>query len=77
MQWLPDSLPLRLPHSARCAWSSLRHEMQAWGGGSKCGACGRTVHHVEEVQCDGGSFHRCFLCVVCRKNLGGTTGNSR
>uniref|UniRef100_A0A1W2P780 Cysteine and glycine-rich protein 2 n=1 Tax=Mus musculus TaxID=10090 RepID=A0A1W2P780_MOUSE len=37
--------------------------MPVWGGGNKCGACGRTVYHAEEVQCDGRSFHRCcFLC---------------
>ncbi|NXN63958.1 CSRP2 protein, partial [Himantopus himantopus] len=37
--------------------------MPNWGGGNKCGACGRTVYHAEEVQCDGRSFHRCcFLC---------------
>ncbi|XP_011836778.1 cysteine and glycine-rich protein 2 isoform X2 [Macaca nemestrina] len=48
--------------------------MPVWGGGNKCGACGRTVYHAEEVQCDGRSFHRCcFLCMVCRKNLDSTT----
>ncbi|XP_059671932.1 cysteine and glycine-rich protein 2 isoform X1 [Gavia stellata] len=48
--------------------------MPNWGGGNKCGACGRTVYHAEEVQCDGRSFHRCcFLCMVCRKNLDSTT----
>uniref|UniRef100_A0A8D2Q6Z1 Cysteine and glycine-rich protein 2 n=1 Tax=Varanus komodoensis TaxID=61221 RepID=A0A8D2Q6Z1_VARKO len=37
--------------------------MPNWGGGNKCGSCGRTVYHAEEVQCDGRSFHRCcFLC---------------
>uniref|UniRef100_A0A5G2R9M9 Cysteine and glycine-rich protein 2 n=1 Tax=Sus scrofa TaxID=9823 RepID=A0A5G2R9M9_PIG len=40
--------------------------MPVWGGGNKCGACGRTVYHAEEVQCDGRSFHRCcFLCSKC------------
>ncbi|XP_054574806.1 cysteine and glycine-rich protein 2 isoform X2 [Eptesicus fuscus] len=48
--------------------------MPVWGCGNKCGACGRTVYHAEEVQCDGRSFHRCcFLCMVCRKNLDSTT----
>uniref|UniRef100_A0A8C5S0G6 Cysteine and glycine-rich protein 1 n=1 Tax=Laticauda laticaudata TaxID=8630 RepID=A0A8C5S0G6_LATLA len=48
--------------------------MPNWGGGNKCGACGRIVYHAEEVQCDGRSFHRCcFLCMVCRKNLDSTT----
>nr|KAF6501073.1 hypothetical protein HJG59_008054 [Molossus molossus] len=48
--------------------------MLVWGGGNQCGACGRTVYHAEEVQCDGRSFHRCcFLCMVCRKNLDSTT----
>uniref|UniRef100_A0A2K6S6A0 Cysteine and glycine-rich protein 2 n=1 Tax=Saimiri boliviensis boliviensis TaxID=39432 RepID=A0A2K6S6A0_SAIBB len=48
--------------------------MPVWGGGNKCGACGRAVYHAEEVQCDGRSFHRCcFLCMVCRKNLDSTT----
>nr|KAF6452094.1 cysteine and glycine rich protein 2 [Molossus molossus] len=48
--------------------------MPVWGGGNQCGACGRTVYHAEEVQCDGRSFHRCcFLCMVCRKNLDSTT----
>ena len=39
--------------------------MPNWGGGNKCGACGRTVYHAEEVQCDGRSFHRC--CFLCSK----------
>uniref|UniRef100_A0A2K5DML6 Cysteine and glycine-rich protein 2 n=1 Tax=Aotus nancymaae TaxID=37293 RepID=A0A2K5DML6_AOTNA len=48
--------------------------MPVWGGGNKCGACGRTVYHAEEVQCDGRSFPCCcFLCMVCRKNLDSTT----
>uniref|UniRef100_A0A2K5SB93 Cysteine and glycine-rich protein 2 n=1 Tax=Cebus imitator TaxID=2715852 RepID=A0A2K5SB93_CEBIM len=48
--------------------------MPLWGGGNKCGACGRTVYHTEEVPCDGRSFHRCcFLCMVCRKNEDSTT----
>ncbi|XP_064446928.1 cysteine and glycine-rich protein 2 isoform X6 [Mirounga angustirostris] len=52
----------------------LLFRMPVWGGGNKCGACGRTVYHAEEVQCDGRSFHRCcFLCMVCRKNLDSTT----
>ncbi|KYO47801.1 cysteine and glycine-rich protein 2 [Alligator mississippiensis] len=52
----------------------VRIRMPNWGGGNKCGACGRTVYHAEEVQCDGRSFHRCcFLCMVCRKNLDSTT----
>uniref|UniRef100_A0A9L0TNF9 Cysteine and glycine-rich protein 2 n=1 Tax=Equus caballus TaxID=9796 RepID=A0A9L0TNF9_HORSE len=41
--------------------------MPVWGGGNKCGACGRTVYHAEEVQCDGRSFHRC--CFLCSKYL--------
>ncbi|XP_046762745.1 cysteine and glycine-rich protein 2 isoform X1 [Gallus gallus] len=54
--------------------SDLVTAMPNWGGGNKCGACGRTVYHAEEVQCDGRSFHRCcFLCMVCRKNLDSTT----
>uniref|UniRef100_A0AAA9S2N7 Cysteine and glycine-rich protein 2 n=2 Tax=Boreoeutheria TaxID=1437010 RepID=A0AAA9S2N7_BOVIN len=62
------------PVLERSAWSSFRFEMPVWGGGNKCGACGRTVYHAEEVQCDGRSFHRCcFLCMVCRKNLDSTT----
>ncbi|EPQ18887.1 Cysteine and glycine-rich protein 2 [Myotis brandtii] len=53
---------------------SCIHRMPVWGCGNKCGACGRTVYHAEEVQCDGRSFHRCcFLCMVCRKNLDSTT----
>uniref|UniRef100_A0A9J8AU32 Cysteine and glycine-rich protein 2 n=1 Tax=Cyprinus carpio carpio TaxID=630221 RepID=A0A9J8AU32_CYPCA len=48
--------------------------MPNWGGGNKCGACRGTVYHAEEVQCDGGSFHKCcFLCMVCRKGLDSTT----
>uniref|UniRef100_A0A8C4MVS6 Cysteine and glycine-rich protein 2 n=1 Tax=Equus asinus TaxID=9793 RepID=A0A8C4MVS6_EQUAS len=43
--------------------------MPVWGGGNKCGACGRTVYHAEEVQCDGRSFHRC--CFLCMFNLTG------
>lgn len=42
-----------------------RTTMPNWGGGNKCGACGRTVYHAEEVQCDGRSFHRC--CFLCSK----------
>uniref|UniRef100_A0A493T5G1 LIM zinc-binding domain-containing protein n=1 Tax=Anas platyrhynchos platyrhynchos TaxID=8840 RepID=A0A493T5G1_ANAPP len=41
--------------------------MPNWGGGNKCGACGRTVYHAEEVQCDGRSFHRC--CFLCTRPL--------
>lgn len=41
------------------------HRMPVWGGGNKCGACGRAVYHAEEVQCDGRSFHRC--CFLCSK----------
>lgn len=41
--------------------------MPVWGCGNKCGACGRTVYHAEEVQCDGRSFHRC--CFLCSKYL--------
>uniref|UniRef100_A0A8C5KTW1 Cysteine and glycine-rich protein 2 n=1 Tax=Jaculus jaculus TaxID=51337 RepID=A0A8C5KTW1_JACJA len=48
--------------------------MPVGGGGNKCGTCGRTVYHAEEVQCDGRNFHRrCLLCMVYRKNLGSTT----
>uniref|UniRef100_A0A2K5Q6C4 Cysteine and glycine-rich protein 2 n=1 Tax=Cebus imitator TaxID=2715852 RepID=A0A2K5Q6C4_CEBIM len=36
-----------------------------------CAVCGRTTYHAKEVQRDGRSFHRCFLC---RKNLDSTTG---
>ncbi|XP_063303052.1 cysteine and glycine-rich protein 2 [Pelobates fuscus] len=47
--------------------------MPNWGGGNQCSACGRTVYHAEEVQCDGKSYHKCcFLCMVCRKNLDST-----
>lgn len=42
-----------------------RTTMPNWGGGNKCGACGHTVYHAEEVQCDGRSFHRC--CFLCSK----------
>ena len=66
--------PFLRPVLERSAWSSFRFETPVWGGGNKCGACGRTVYHAEEVQCDGRSFHRCcFLCMVCRKNLDSTT----
>ncbi|KAK2102297.1 hypothetical protein P7K49_019964 [Saguinus oedipus] len=41
--------------------------MPVWGGGNKCGACGRTVYHAEEVQCDGRSFHRC--CFLCKNHM--------
>lgn len=52
---------LLLPrHPAACSTA-----MPNWGGGNKCGACGRTVYHAEEVQCDGRSFHRC--CFLCSK----------
>ncbi|XP_073434430.1 cysteine and glycine-rich protein 3 [Dendrobates tinctorius] len=44
------------------------------GGGAKCGACGKTVYHAEEIQCNGRSFHKpCFICMVCRKALDSTT----
>uniref|UniRef100_A0A8C2R4I0 Cysteine and glycine-rich protein 1 n=1 Tax=Capra hircus TaxID=9925 RepID=A0A8C2R4I0_CAPHI len=37
--------------------------MPNWGGGKTCGVCRKTVYFAEEVQCEGGSFHRsCFLC---------------
>lgn len=55
---LPFPFPL-LP-----GWAH-RTAMPNWGGGNKCGACGRTVYHAEEVQCDGRSFHRC--CFLCSK----------
>uniref|UniRef100_A0A4W2DAY8 Cysteine and glycine rich protein 2 n=1 Tax=Bos indicus x Bos taurus TaxID=30522 RepID=A0A4W2DAY8_BOBOX len=57
------------PVLERSAWSSFRFEMPVWGGGNKCGACGRTVYHAEEVQCDGRSFHRC--CFLCSTNTEG------
>uniref|UniRef100_A0AC11CEU7 Cysteine and glycine rich protein 1 n=1 Tax=Ovis aries TaxID=9940 RepID=A0AC11CEU7_SHEEP len=48
--------------------------MPNWGGGKTCGVCRKTVYFAEEVQCEGGSFHRsCFLCMVCKKNLDSTT----
>ncbi|XP_066504178.1 cysteine and glycine-rich protein 3 [Hoplias malabaricus] len=48
--------------------------MPNWGGGAKCGACGGTVFHAEEVQCNGHSFHKtCFICMGCRKGLDSTT----
>uniref|UniRef100_A0A8C2ZIM4 Cysteine and glycine-rich protein 1 n=1 Tax=Cyclopterus lumpus TaxID=8103 RepID=A0A8C2ZIM4_CYCLU len=44
------------------------------GGGNKCGRCQKTVYFVEEVLCDGRSFHKfCFQCMVCGKNLDSTT----
>lgn len=46
-------------------WAHRATTMPNWGGGNKCGACGRTVYHAEEVQCDGRSFHRC--CFLCSK----------
>uniref|UniRef100_A0A8I3N6D9 Cysteine and glycine-rich protein 2 n=2 Tax=Canis lupus familiaris TaxID=9615 RepID=A0A8I3N6D9_CANLF len=63
-------VPRAPPACVVCA----RLEMPVWGGGNRCAACGGTVYHAEEVQCDGRSFHRCcFLCMVCRKNLDSTT----
>uniref|UniRef100_A0A8C0MA50 Cysteine and glycine-rich protein 2 n=1 Tax=Canis lupus familiaris TaxID=9615 RepID=A0A8C0MA50_CANLF len=63
------------PHCPRPLFSPAdRCWMPVWGGGNRCAACGGTVYHAEEVQCDGRSFHRCcFLCMVCRKNLDSTT----
>lgn len=38
-------------------------KMPNWGGGANCGACGKTVYHAEEIQCNGRSFHKtCFHC---------------
>ncbi|KAJ8248930.1 hypothetical protein GJAV_G00229300 [Gymnothorax javanicus] len=48
--------------------------MPNFGGGAKCGACGTTVYHAEEIQCNGRSFHKtCFICMACRKGLDSTT----
>ncbi|XP_073522728.1 cysteine and glycine-rich protein 1 [Phyllobates terribilis] len=48
--------------------------MPNWGGGKKCSVCNTSVYFAEEVQCEGGSFHKsCFLCMVCKKNLDSTT----
>lgn len=58
--WLTNLSPSPLPPG----WAR-RATMPNWGGGNKCGACGRTVYHAEEVQCDGRSFHRC--CFLCSK----------
>uniref|UniRef100_A0A7N5JQC6 Uncharacterized protein n=1 Tax=Ailuropoda melanoleuca TaxID=9646 RepID=A0A7N5JQC6_AILME len=41
------------------AWSCLPLEIPVWGGGNKCGACGRTSYHVEDLPCDGRNFHCC------------------
>ncbi|NXN88253.1 CSRP2 protein, partial [Bombycilla garrulus] len=71
---LPFKAPRGRAEPRRAAPSRGRTTMPNWGGGNKCGACGRTVYHAEEMQCDGRSFHRCcFLCMVCRKNLDSTT----
>ncbi|XFG08687.1 hypothetical protein AB1E19_012311 [Capra hircus] len=68
--WFPEpalSPARRLPRSAAA-------RMPNWGGGKTCGVCRKTVYFAEEVQCEGGSFHRsCFLCMVCKKNLDSTT----
>uniref|UniRef100_A0A8C0D1G1 Cysteine and glycine rich protein 3 n=1 Tax=Balaenoptera musculus TaxID=9771 RepID=A0A8C0D1G1_BALMU len=48
--------------------------MPNWGGGAKCGACGKAVYHAEEIQCNGRSFHKtCFHCMACKKALDSTT----
>ncbi|KAM9080720.1 cysteine and glycine-rich protein 3 [Megaptera novaeangliae] len=49
-------------------------KMPNWGGGAKCGACGKAVYHAEEIQCNGRSFHKtCFHCMACKKALDSTT----
>lgn len=58
---------LKLCYSrVNCVFSLQFLIMPNWGGGNKCGACRGTVYHAEEVQCDGGSFHKC--CFLCSKS---------
>ena len=46
-----------------------------WGGGKKCGRCGKSVYTQEEAIAAGQSWHRrgCFTCQVCNKSLDSTT----
>jgi len=45
--------------------------MPQWGGGAKCGRCGKSVYSNEEIIAAGGSWHKrgCFTCKDCNKSL--------
>lgn len=45
--------------------------MPQWGGGKKCGRCGKSVYSNEEIIAAGGSWHKrgCFTCKECNKSL--------
>ena len=49
--------------------------MPQYGGGSKCGFCGKTVYMAEEViGPKSAKFHKlCFKCTACNKQLDSTT----
>lgn len=49
--------------------------MFQYGGGKKCGRCGKTVYTNEEVIAAGGSWHKrgCFTCKDCNKSLDSNT----
>lgn len=48
---------------------------QSFGGGVKCGRCGKTVYSNESIIAAGGSWHKrgCFTCKECGKSLDSNT----
>jgi len=49
--------------------------MPTYGGGSKCGRCGKSVYDNEKIIAAGGSWHKrgCFTCKDCNKSLDSQT----
>ncbi len=49
--------------------------MPQFGGGKKCGRCGKSVYSNEEMIAAGSSWHKrgCFTCKICNKSLDSNT----